>query len=153
VTRISDVGRACLDAGADGLSAINTLLGMRIDPRTRQPYLSRGVGGLSGPAIRPVALAKCFELVRTLDCDVIGIGGIAGVDDTLEFLLAGCKAVQVGTVVYTDPRIPARIAEGLAAHLRERGEPDLSTVIGGLRVDEDLLLGPGARPQETSRGS
>jgi len=149
VTRISDVGKACLDAGADALSAINTLLGMQIDTRTRRPVLSRGVGGLSGPAIRPVALAKCWELVRTLDCDVIGIGGIASADDALQFLIAGCRAVQVGTAVYADPRIPALMARDLTDRLVEYGETGLDGVIGSLRVNEDLALGTPAPKKET----
>jgi dihydroorotate dehydrogenase (NAD+) catalytic subunit len=141
VTRISDVGKACLDAGTDGLSAINTLLGMRIDVRTRRPVLRRGVGGLSGPAIRPVALAKCWELIATLGCDVIGIGGIAEPTDALEFLIAGCKAVQVGTAVYADPNCPALIASGIRGHLAERSMRRLDELIGSAVVDEEWLLG------------
>jgi dihydroorotate dehydrogenase (NAD+) catalytic subunit len=142
VTRISDVGRACLDEGADALSAINTLLGMKIDVDAGRPALRRGVGGLSGPAIRPVALAKCWELLRVLDCDVIGIGGIAVAEDALEFLIAGCVAVQVGTAVYADPDAPARIAEGLRAHLQAQGLASVRDLIGALEVDEEWMLGP-----------
>jgi len=149
VTRISEVGRACLDAGTDGLSAINTLLGMRIDVRSRRPALRRGVGGLSGPAIRPVALAKCWELVRTLGCDVIGIGGIAGPEDALEFLIAGCKAIQVGTAVYADPDCPALIAAGIRGHLAGRSMTSVDALIGSVEVDEEWLLGPrGSRGTE-----
>ncbi len=143
VTRISDVGKACLDAGADGLSAVNTLLGMKIDVARRQPVLKRGLGGLSGPAIRPVALAKCWELLRVLDCDVIGIGGIAGTDDALEFLIAGCKAVQVGTAVYADPDLPAQIAQGIRGYLSDRAVRSIRELIGTVRVDEHWLIGPG----------
>ena len=132
VTSISSVGRACLEAGADGLSAINTLLGMKVDVERRAPALRRGVGGLSGPAIRPVALAKCWELVRVLGCDVIGIGGIARAEDALEFLIAGCKAVQVGTAVYADPDCPARIAAGVGEYLAARGLGSVGEVVGSL---------------------
>jgi dihydroorotate dehydrogenase (NAD+) catalytic subunit len=142
VTRISDVGKACLDQGADGLAAINTLLGMKIDLNHRRPALRRGVGGLSGPAIRPVALAKCWELLQVLGGDVIGIGGIADTEDALEFLIAGCKAVQVGTAVYADPDCPAHIVEGLREHLRRVGSASITEVVGSVEVDREWLLGP-----------
>ena len=144
VTRISDVGKACLDAGADGLAAVNTLLGMKIDIATRRPALRRGVGGLSGPAIRPVALVKCWELLRVLGCDVIGIGGIATAADALEFLVAGCKAVQVGTAVYADPDCPARIVDGIRAYAAERKFDTLAELVGRVEVDEEWRLGPKA---------
>jgi dihydroorotate dehydrogenase (NAD+) catalytic subunit len=142
VTRISDVGKACLDAGADGLSAVNTLLGMAVDVKRRRPVLPRVLGGLSGPAIRPVALAKCWELVRTLGCDVIGMGGIEDTESALEFLIAGCRAVQVGTVVYTDPTIPAKIADGLRSTLSAQGLNTIAEIVGTLEVDETAALGP-----------
>ena len=151
VTRISDVGKACLDAGADGLSAINTLLGMQVDVARRRPALRRGLGGLSGPAIRPVALAKCWELLRVLRAEVIGIGGIATAEDALEFLIAGCKAVQVGTAVYADPDCPARIAEGIRTHAGERGVNRVTDLIGTLEVDEEWLIGPRAADEEGGR--
>jgi dihydroorotate dehydrogenase (NAD+) catalytic subunit len=152
VTRIADVGKACLDEGADALAAVNTLLGMKIDVSTRRPVLRRGVGGLSGPAIRPVALVKCWELLRVLRCDVVGIGGIAGADDALEFLIAGCKAVQVGTAVYADPDCPARIAAGIASYLEKAGMTGIDDLIGSVRVDEEWLLGPRAPEPEGGRG-
>jgi dihydroorotate dehydrogenase (NAD+) catalytic subunit len=142
VTSISDVGRACIDAGADGLSAINTLLGMAVDLKSRRPVLARGVGGLSGPAIRPVALAKCFELVRKLGCDVIGIGGIADAAGALEFLVAGCRAVQVGTAVYADPTLPATIARGIGEYVAASGFDSVERAIGSVVVDESLCLIP-----------
>jgi dihydroorotate dehydrogenase (NAD+) catalytic subunit len=151
VTRISDVGRACLEEGADGLSAINTLLGMKIDITHLRPALKRGVGGLSGPAIRPVALAKCWELVRVLDCDVIGIGGISTAEDALEFLVAGCRAVQVGTAVYADPDLPARMAEGIRDYLVAREARSLVEIVGSLRVEEEWMLGPKPDPPVTGR--
>jgi len=137
VTSISEVGQACLDAGADGLSAINTLLGMRVDVSTRRPLLNRGAGGLSGPAIRPVALAKCWELVRELKCDVIGIGGIEDADSALEFLITGCRAVQVGTAVYANPALPATIVEGLWEYVKRNQLASIRDVIGSLRFGSD----------------
>jgi len=151
VTRISDVGKACLDAGADGLAAINTLLGMAVDTEHRRPVLRRGVGGLSGPAIRPVALVKCWELLRVLSCDVIGIGGIATTDDALQFLIAGCKAVQVGTAVYVDPGCPAHIAAGVGTYLEANGMERMEDLIGSITVDEEWLLGPRAADEEGGR--
>jgi dihydroorotate dehydrogenase (NAD+) catalytic subunit len=146
VTSISSVGKACLEEGADGLSAINTLLGMKVDIARRAPALRRGVGGLSGPAIRPVALAKCWELVRVLKCDVIGMGGIAAAEDALEFLIAGCKAVQVGTAVYADPDCPARIAAGLGEYLSAQGAASVSDIVGTLRIDPEWVIEP-RRPE------
>ena len=148
VTRMSDVGKACLDEGADGLSAINTLLGMRIDVATRRPILRRGGGGLSGPAIRPVALVKCWELLQVLRCDVIGMGGIATTEDALEFLIAGCKAVQVGTAVYADPDCPARIADGIVDYLSQAGLSRVTDLVGNIEVDREWLLGPKAVDEE-----
>jgi len=148
VTRISDVGKACLDEGADGISAINTLLGMQIDVAHRTPTLRRGVGGLSGPAIRPIALVKCWELLQVLRCDVIGMGGIATADDALEFLIAGCKAVQVGTAVYSDPDCPARIAKGIAEYLERAGMDRVSDLIGNINLDREWLLGPKSADEE-----
>jgi len=148
VTRISDVGKACLDEGADGLSAINTLLGMQIDVSRRTPTLRRGVGGLSGPAIRPIALAKCWELLQVLRCDVIGMGGIATANDALEFLIAGCKAVQVGTAVYSDPDCPARIALGIGEYVQREGMARMTEVIGNIQLDREWLLGPKAVDEE-----
>ena len=148
VTRISDVGKACLDEGADGLSAINTLLGMQIDVARRAPTLRRGVGGLSGPAIRPIALVKCWELLQVLRCDVFGMGGIATTNDALEFLIAGCKAVQVGTAVYADPDCPARIVDGIGAYVDSAGMGRLTDLVGNINLDREWLLGPKAVDEE-----
>jgi len=138
VTTISEVGRACLEAGADALSAVNTLVGMTVDVDRRRAVLARGTGGLSGPAIRPVALAKCYELVRDLGCDVIGIGGIDGTRSGLEFLIVGCRAVQIGTAVFADPALPGRIAGELNAYLDARGIASLEAILGTVEI--------GARP-------
>jgi dihydroorotate dehydrogenase (NAD+) catalytic subunit len=136
VTHISDVGKACLDEGANGLAAINTLLGMKIDVAHR----------------RPVALVKCWELLQVLGCDVIGIGGIATAEDALEFLVAGCKAIQVGTAVYADPDCPARIAEGIRVYLVKQGSERIGDIVGSVEVDSEWLLGPRATDDTGGEG-
>ncbi len=113
VTSISEIGRACEAAGADAVSAINTLVGMAIDIHSRKPRLASITGGLSGPAIRPVALAKVFELARVLRIPVIGIGGIQSAADALEFILAGAAALQIGTANFMNPGAALEVVEGL----------------------------------------
>ncbi|TME25321.1 MAG: dihydroorotate dehydrogenase [Chloroflexi bacterium] len=117
VTDIVAVGRAVEDAGADGVSAINTYLGMAIDVRRRRPVLSRGSGGLSGPAIKPLALHAVWELAAALRIPVVGVGGITTATDALEFLLAGAAAVQLGTVNYVRPQAVREIHDGIAAYI------------------------------------
>ncbi len=113
VTDIAVVARACEAAGADALSAINTFVGMSIDLNARRPRLSFRTGGLSGPAIRPLALHLAHRAARSVAIPVIGVGGIAPAEDAMEFLLAGCRAVQVGTATFVDPNAIGRIVEGL----------------------------------------
>lgn len=122
------VGRACEAAGADALTAINTIRGLSIDPRTRRPRLANKTGGLSGPALKPIALRMVWELSRAVSIPVIGIGGIADTDDAIEFLLAGARAVQVGTASFADPLASKKIVDGLRAYCaRENVRPsDLS---------------------------
>ncbi len=132
VTHISEFARAAEDAGADAVSAINTLVGMAVDTRTRKPVLSTVTGGLSGPAIRPVALAKVFECYRAVKIPVIGIGGITTAADALEFLIAGASAVQVGTANFVDPAASVRIAAGIEAFCAEHHISDVSSLIGSL---------------------
>ena len=112
--------------GADALSLINTLLGMAVDIRTRQPKLANITGGLSGPAIRPVALRMVWQVAQTVKIPVVGMGGIMTARDALEFLIAGATAVQVGTALYVDPALPARLVSELSAHpewiARRKGE-------------------------------
>src|SRR5437763_10537475 len=125
VTDIVAVGRAVEDAGADGVSAINTYLGMAIDVRRRRPVLSRGSGGLSGPAIKPLALQAVWQVAQAVRIPVIGVGGITGSGDALEFLLAGAVAVQLGTVNYIRPQGAHEVHEGIAEYLEEHGLRDL----------------------------
>ena len=132
VADIAVFARASSDAGADALSCINTLLGLAVDVETRKPKLAFGTGGLSGPAIRPVAVRMAFEAARAVRIPVIGIGGISSAEDALEFLIAGCRAVQVGTANFVDPEVHLRILEGLEAYLARHGMESLDQVIGTL---------------------
>jgi dihydroorotate dehydrogenase (NAD+) catalytic subunit len=131
VTDIVSIAQACVGAGADGLSLINTTLGMVIDPDTLRPTLAGVTGGLSGPAIRPLALRCVWQVHEALpDTPLMGIGGIRSGLDALEFLLAGASAVQVGTVIFHDPSAPTRISHELRAALAARGFRRLRDVIG-----------------------
>lgn len=131
VTDIVSIARSCTDAGADGLSMINTLLGLVIDPDTMRPVLGGVTGGLSGPAIRPVALRCVWQVHQALpEVPILGMGGIRTGLDALQFVLAGASAVSVGTVVFNDPSAPERIAGELATALSERGFGSLADAVG-----------------------
>jgi dihydroorotate dehydrogenase (NAD+) catalytic subunit len=131
VTDITTIARACVDAGADGLSVINTLLGMVIDTTTMRPVLGGVTGGLSGPAIRPVAVRCVWQVHAALpDVPILGMGGIRTGLDALEFLLAGASAVSVGTTVFGDPSAPVRVLRELEQALAERGIDRLADVVG-----------------------
>ena len=128
-----EVADAARSGGADVLSAINTVLGMAIDPWTRRPRLASGRGGLSGPAIRPIAVRIVHDVARKVALPVIGVGGVETVDDVLEFLLAGASAVQVGTALFRDPRTAERLVDGLAARLVELGAGGVAELVGAVR--------------------
>jgi dihydroorotate dehydrogenase (NAD+) catalytic subunit len=113
VTDIAEIARACESAGADALSAVNTFVGMTFDLRARRPRLAFGTGGLSGPAIRPLAVHLAYRTARAVSIPVVGIGGIATAEDAMEFLLAGCRAVQVGTATFVDPNAIGKVVAGL----------------------------------------
>lgn len=132
VAQISSFARAVQDEGADAVSVINTLIGMAIDVRTRKPHLSTVTGGLSGPAIKPVALAKVYETARAVRIPVIGIGGIMSATDAIEFFLAGATAVQVGTANFLDPAAGVVIADGIAAWCDAHGVADVAELVGAL---------------------
>ncbi len=134
VTSISEIGRACEGAGADAVSAINTLVGMAIDIHTRKPRIASITGGLSGPAIRPVALAKVYELVKALKIPVIGIGGIMTAEDALEFILAGAAAVQIGTANFMNPLAALQVVEGLQRYCEEEKISRLMDLCGAVQV-------------------
>jgi len=132
VSHISTFARTVQDEGADAVSVINTLIGMAIDINTRKPLLSTVTGGLSGPAIKPVALAKVYETARAVRIPVIGIGGIMSPTDAIEFLLAGATAVQIGTANFLDPETGVKVAEGIERWCDERGIADVGTLVGAL---------------------
>ncbi len=132
VTHISEFARAAEGAGADAVSVINTVIGMAVDIRTRKPLISTVTGGLSGPAIKPIALAKVYETAKAVQIPVIGIGGIMNATDAIEFLMVGATAVQVGTANYIDPSAGIRIAEGISQYCVENAIPDVGNLVGTL---------------------
>jgi len=129
---IASVAQALQEAGADALSLINTLIGMVIDVKARKPVLARGTGGLSGPAIKPVALAFVWQVAQAVEIPVVGIGGIFTSEDALQFILAGATAVQVGTANFVDPQVMPRIVAGLRDYCVQEKIGKLSDLIGGL---------------------
>lgn len=134
VTHITDMAAAAADAGADALSLINTLLGMRIDINTKRPILGNNVGGLSGPAVLPVALRMVWQVRRRLPTmPIIGMGGVSTWQDAVEMLLAGANAVSVGTAIFTDPYAPIKIKDGLLAYLQAQGLHDVNALVGAVR--------------------
>lgn len=134
VTDITEIARAARDAGCDGLSLINTLLGMAIDVRCRKPRLANSTGGLSGPAIRPVAVRMVWQTAQAVSLPIIGMGGIVTGEDALEFILAGATAVAVGTANFVNPRATLDVLEDLERFLREEQVGDLQSLIGKVRV-------------------
>jgi dihydroorotate dehydrogenase (NAD+) catalytic subunit len=130
VTDITQLARAIGEAGADALSLINTLVGMAIDVNARRPRLNFGTGGLSGPAIRPIAVRMVYEVARTVSVPLIGIGGIASASDALEFLLAGATAVQIGTANYYDPAVTMKVIDGLSAYCDRHHLESINSVVG-----------------------
>jgi dihydroorotate dehydrogenase (NAD+) catalytic subunit len=134
VTDIKEFARACEEGGADAVSVINTLVGMAIDVEKRRPRLRYVTGGLSGPAIKPIALRMVWEACKAVRIPVIGIGGITTAEDALEFLIAGARAVQVGTANFYNPAASEQVAVGLREYCREHRIEDVSEIIGSLRV-------------------
>ena len=137
-TDIGENARRCIEAGTDGLSVINTLMGMAIDVRTRRPIIGNVQGGLSGPAIKPIALLKVrqvYEVARPHNIPIIGQGGITTATDALEFIIAGAAAVGIGTALFYDPMVCKRVNEGVAEYLRENGLASVSELVGTLRTD------------------
>ncbi len=134
VTDIVALARAARDGGADGVSLINTLQGMAVDWRRRRPLLGNVVGGLSGPAIKPVALRCVHQVHRAVGLPIIGVGGIMTIDDVMEFLVAGATAVQVGTASFADPTASIRLLDALPAALAELGADRVAAVVGALEL-------------------
>jgi dihydroorotate dehydrogenase (NAD+) catalytic subunit len=134
VTDIVVVARQAESSGADALAVINTVRGMAIDVETWRPRLGNVTGGLSGPAIRPIAVLAVYEVARAVSIPIIGQGGIESVTDALEFLLAGATAISIGTANFTDPRIPERIVEELDAYMVRRGLRSVGDLVGRANV-------------------
>jgi dihydroorotate dehydrogenase (NAD+) catalytic subunit len=130
VTRISDIAAGAEAGGADAICCINTLLGMAIDWRNKKPILGNVVGGLSGPAIKPVALRCVYQVAKAVQVPVVGIGGIASLDDVMEFLAAGATCVQIGTANYYDPTLSQRLVDSLPLAIRELGATCVKEVVG-----------------------
>jgi len=147
VTDIGEIARAVESAGADGLSVANTLLGMSIDIRRRRPHLGNVFGGLSGPAVKPVALRLVWQVAGAVKVPVIGIGGIMTGEDAVEFLMAGASAVQVGTACFVNPRAPLTIAEELARFMADHGYRHVADLVGAARPG----LGTGQRGDGAAR--
>ena len=131
VTDITEIARACEAAGADGLSLINTLLGMRIDLRTRRPVLANRTGGLSGPAVYPIALRMVYDVYAAVKIPIIGMGGVSSARDVIEMMLAGATAVEVGAANLVDPYVCRDIVEALPTEMERYGIRKLSEIIGG----------------------
>lgn len=130
VTNIVDIAKAAEAEGADCLSLINTLLGMRIDIRTRRPILHNNVGGLSGPAVFPVAVRMVWQVANAVGIDVVGMGGISTAEDAIEMMMAGAKAVQIGTAIFTDPYAPVKVIDGLEKYMIENELDSISQIVG-----------------------
>ncbi len=136
VTDIRVFARACQEAGADAISLVNTFVGMSVDVHRRRPMISNVTAGLSGPAIRPLAVRLVHEVAASVEIPVIGIGGIATTRDALEFLIAGARAVQLGTANFSDPLASLKVIQGLEEYCRSHGIRDINQISGSLRTRE-----------------
>jgi len=134
VTDIKEIAMSAEDSGADSLSLINTITGMAIDIETRCPKLANITGGLSGPAIKPVALRMVWQVAQSVKIPVIGIGGIMTANDALEFLIAGATAIQVGTANFVNPRATVEIIEGIESYLKKKNLSNVTEIISSLKT-------------------
>ena len=134
VTDITEIARAVEAEGADSISMINTLLGMAIDAEKRRPVLSTITGGLSGPAVKPIALRMVWQTAQAVKVPIIGMGGIASATDAIEFLLAGASAVEVGTYNFVDPSVTTQIVDGIEDYMHRHGFTDVQDLIGALQI-------------------
>ena len=134
VTDTTEIARAVVDAGADAVSLINTLVGMAIDVNSQRPILGNITGGLSGPAVKPVALAMVWKVAQAVSVPIMGIGGIATARDALEFIIAGASAVQVGTANFVNPNAGVEVVDGIQAHCDEHGIDQLASLVGSLQT-------------------
>lgn len=133
VTSITDIAKAVESAGADAVSLINTLLGMRIDIKTRRPILKNNVGGLSGPAVFPVAVRMVWQVANAVNIPVIGMGGIATWEDAVEMMMAGASAIQIGAAIFSNPYAPVEIVDGLNKYCDENGIKNISEIVGTVK--------------------
>jgi dihydroorotate dehydrogenase (NAD+) catalytic subunit len=136
VTRIADIARGASVGGADAISLFNTVLGMAVDWRRRRPLLGNVMGGLSGPAIKPIALRCVYQVAQAVATPLVGIGGIATIDDVMEFLVAGASAVQIGTANYYDPAVTMRLLDELPDALRQLGAVSVRDVVGTIQTTQ-----------------
>ena len=134
VTDITEIARAVESAGADSISLINTLLGMAVDAERRRPVLSTITGGLSGPAVKPIALRMVWQVAQSVKVPVIGMGGIMNWKDAVEFMLAGASAVQIGTANFIDPAVTVKVIDGIEAYIKRHGFSSVKEIIGALEV-------------------
>jgi dihydroorotate dehydrogenase (NAD+) catalytic subunit len=144
-TDIRENARRCIEAGTDALSVINTMMGMAIDARTRRPIIGNIQGGLSGPAIKPIALLKVhqvYEVAQPHGIPIIGQGGITTATDAVEFLIAGATAVGIGTALFYDPFVCKKVNEGIAEYLRENGLESVAALVGTLRTGKEVQDAP-----------
>ncbi|RRD02792.1 dihydroorotate dehydrogenase [Prevotella sp. OH937_COT-195] len=132
VTNIADIARAVEAEGADGVSLINTIMGMAIDIEKHRPVLSIATGGLSGPAVKPVALRMVWQVAKAVNIPVVGLGGISDANDAIEFLMAGATAIEIGTANFIDPQVTVKVARGINEWLDAHGCRDVSEIIGAL---------------------
>lgn len=135
VTSIAEIATGAAEGGADAISLINTVLGMAVDWRSRRPMLGNVVGGLSGPAIKPIALRCVYQVAQAVDTPLVGIGGIATIDDVMEFIVAGASAVQIGTANYYDPTVTMKVLDALPRTIAEAGAKSVSEIVGTLQTD------------------
>jgi dihydroorotate dehydrogenase (NAD+) catalytic subunit len=140
-TDIRENARRCIEAGSDALAVINTVMGMAIDARSRRPIIGNVQGGLSGPAIKPIALLKVhqvYEVARPHRIPIIGQGGITTATDALEFIIAGASAVGIGTALFYDPMVCKRVNAGITEYLRDNGFKSVTELVGTLRTGKDV---------------
>jgi len=140
VTHISEFARACESEGADGLAVINTVIGMSVNIKTRKPKIATTTGGLSGPAIKPIALAKVYETVNAVKIPVIGIGGIKSWEDAVEFFIVGASMVQIGTANFVDPSTGVSVAQGVKQYCADNGLDDVGKLVGTLQTNKSLSI-------------
>ena len=135
VTDITMPAKGAEDAGADGVSAINTLLGMKIDIDKRRPVLANNTGGFSGPAVKPVAVRMVYQIAQAINIPILGLGGIMSGDDAIEFMLAGAKAISIGSGNFADPEISIKTIEGIERYMKKHNIEDINSIIGTVQMN------------------